>query len=783
MKYFLLILVVFSAVQSTSLSQARAQEVTGRIVDASTGEGLPSANIQVEGTYRGTVSNLDGYFRLAVPDLPAVLLVRYIGYETERVPVAEEGPFDITIRLQPVTYELEGVVVSGEDPAVRIMRQVIERKKQWRSQLQSYRASAYNRYTIANDTGIVMINETLTDAYWDRERGSREIIKSKRSTANVSFEDALPDDPYIINLYDDNLEIGNYRFVGVTHPSALAVYDFKLEGTRVRDSLAVFDISFRPKNRTDVAFVGHVAVLDSAFASLEAEVTPGESFLFPLPIKRYDVTLSQQFSNFGGDFWLPVDLRREAHLKFEWGILLSIPEIHLNQVSRLTDYEVNVAVPDSLYESEEYSIFDSASVAAAKMEAAAVVPLTTSEEVAFAGIDSTLTIRKAFKPRGLMASSIRFDEDERRGRFGLRFRPQLRRNRVEDWRVGLVAGREFGNLWLEGNAAYLTGPEEWSYGGAARFDIKQLELSAGYNRTFDPRSALWQEDQDPSNFAAVVTGSDQYDYFRNERGHVQTALSVPKLHSEIAVRFNREKHESFFVAGRSELTEEIEERVNPSIAEGVLSSVGVRLTVGDDVLAGVAGGNRIVLAAEHSDPSLTGGDFDFSHFSAMVDLRATTFHRRRFIPNTLDVRIVGGFSSGELPIQRTAVIDGSTLFLGPLHFSRFGNLRTLEQRVYQGDRYAGLFWEHSFRSVPFELIGWRWAARRGYSILVHGAHARSWLSERLKTEIGYPGAEPAGFHHEIGASLSGIFGLFRLDATQRLDRNDFTLGLSVAKIL
>ncbi|MEX0746731.1 MAG: DUF5686 family protein, partial [Rhodothermales bacterium] len=421
----------------------------------------------------------EGYFRLGLGGRPAALLVRYIGYESQRIPITSDGPFEITVRLQPVTYVLEGVVVSGEEPGMRIMRQVIERKQVWRAALESYRADAYNRYTVANDTGIVMITETLTEVFWDKDRGSREVVKAQRKTANLDYEDALPDEPYILNLYDDNVEVGGHRFVGVTHPDALDVYDFRLEGTRVLDSLAVYDISVSPRRSTSTAFVGSVAVLDSAFAMLEAQLAPGESFIFPVPIQKYEVTLSQQFSNFGRDFWLPVDFRRQTHLKISWGFLLTLPDLHIEQVSRLTDYEVNVPVPDSLFEGEDYSIRDSAAMAASAMDPAAVVPLTAREDSAFSAIDSTLSFRKAFKPRGLMASSIRFGEEEERSKFKLR--PQIRRNRVEGYRIGTAAGRQFGKLWLEVEGAYVSGPEEVAYGGAARIDaLPDLALEAGY---------------------------------------------------------------------------------------------------------------------------------------------------------------------------------------------------------------------------------------------------------------------------------------------------------------
>ncbi|HMB89699.1 MAG TPA: carboxypeptidase-like regulatory domain-containing protein, partial [Rhodothermales bacterium] len=119
--------------------------VRGRVLDAATGESLPAANIQIEGTYQGTITNAEGAYELRLSTLPATLVVRYIGYETTRLEVTAASDQRQDLRLQPVTYEMEEVVVSGENPAIQIMREVIERKKVWRAALETYETEAYNR--------------------------------------------------------------------------------------------------------------------------------------------------------------------------------------------------------------------------------------------------------------------------------------------------------------------------------------------------------------------------------------------------------------------------------------------------------------------------------------------------------------------------------------------------------------------------------------------------------------------------------------------------------------
>ena len=57
--------------------------------------------------------------------------------------------------------------------------------------------------------------------------------------------------------------------------------------------------------------------------------------------------------------------------------------------------------------------------------------------------------------------------------------------------------------------------------------------------------------------------------------------------------------------------------------------------------------------------------------------------------------------------DRVRTVDGSLGFFRP-----FGGLRTLDGYPYEGEKYLGLFWEHNFRTVPFEILGLRGLARR-----------------------------------------------------------------------
>ncbi|MEM1041612.1 MAG: TonB-dependent receptor [Bacteroidota bacterium] len=86
-------------------------DVSGRVVEAATGDPLVGATVAVEAMPQsGTVTDADGRFRIAVPEGAATLVVRSLGYETERLRVTA-GETDLRIALAYAPVEIEGIEV------------------------------------------------------------------------------------------------------------------------------------------------------------------------------------------------------------------------------------------------------------------------------------------------------------------------------------------------------------------------------------------------------------------------------------------------------------------------------------------------------------------------------------------------------------------------------------------------------------------------------------------------------------------------------------------------
>ena len=88
---------------------AQGQRVTGTVTDE-TGSPVIGAAVVVEGTTRGTSTDLAGYFEIAA-SADANLVVSYLGYQTQTVSVA--GRTVVDVALVPDSEQIEEVVVQA----------------------------------------------------------------------------------------------------------------------------------------------------------------------------------------------------------------------------------------------------------------------------------------------------------------------------------------------------------------------------------------------------------------------------------------------------------------------------------------------------------------------------------------------------------------------------------------------------------------------------------------------------------------------------------------------
>ncbi len=110
-------LLVALAFSLTADAAAQVRQVSGRVTNAQTGEGIPEATIAVTGTRIVAQTGQDGRFSLNAPAGPLALVVRGIGFRRQEVSV----PFDqetVAVTLEPDIFKLEEVVVTGQSTGI-----------------------------------------------------------------------------------------------------------------------------------------------------------------------------------------------------------------------------------------------------------------------------------------------------------------------------------------------------------------------------------------------------------------------------------------------------------------------------------------------------------------------------------------------------------------------------------------------------------------------------------------------------------------------------------------
>lgn len=89
--------------------------IEGRILESESRKPLPYATVYNESTQKGVISNLDGFFRIAVQSEQDLVVVSYIGFKKERVPLRKgRSIYEIALQESAVILDEIGVVASRQ---------------------------------------------------------------------------------------------------------------------------------------------------------------------------------------------------------------------------------------------------------------------------------------------------------------------------------------------------------------------------------------------------------------------------------------------------------------------------------------------------------------------------------------------------------------------------------------------------------------------------------------------------------------------------------------------
>lgn len=309
------LLTIAMAILISSTAWGQQRTVKGRIIDASTHEALPFVHVMVPGTLMGVVSDIDGQFRIPCPDTLKALEFSMMGYESK---IQNIGKGNMKVSMRPSSGNLKTVTIKGErnkkryrrkdNPAVELAQQVIAHKEQNHLEDKGfYSRKEYNKSTMAFDefhpnfqknilwkhlpfvedyidrtpfdnTEIlnISIEEKMAEAYHRvPATQSRTLVTAKRNDGIAATMDneGMGEGPgglmTSVDIYQNEINLLENQFVSpLSSTLANATYHYYITDTVMVDSMQCVELSFKPVNKSDYAFVGrmYVAIGDSSYA-------------------------------------------------------------------------------------------------------------------------------------------------------------------------------------------------------------------------------------------------------------------------------------------------------------------------------------------------------------------------------------------------------------------------------------------------------------------------------------------------------------------------------------
>ena len=288
-----------------------AQQITGYVKDAETGDSIGFASVVYEGHHVSAIANAFGQYQIARHEGWNITFSA-VGYKSRIVHVNEKTKNKLNITLKPDKRQLQEVTVKARrnrysrknNPAVELMRRVVAAKKRTDLSVNDYyQYNKYEKITLAyNDlkpeqleqkpfsnhpwlldqietsthTGKlilpVSVDETVSQKVYRRDpRSEKTIIMGQQSTGvndlfqtgdiiNTVVKDVFTD----VDLYQDRIRLLQHPFVSPISEEGISFYRYYIEDTLAVDNDRCIHLHFLPNNLHDMGFRGELYILDDS---------------------------------------------------------------------------------------------------------------------------------------------------------------------------------------------------------------------------------------------------------------------------------------------------------------------------------------------------------------------------------------------------------------------------------------------------------------------------------------------------------------------------------------
>jgi hypothetical protein len=541
MKFYISIIFLFFFFRA----EAQLTQVKGLITDKSTGQPVHGVTVEFEHTTIKTASDAKGIYSLLSNNKVKSIIFHSIGYHKLKLEIPAGQVHQMDVQLEPNSQDLSEVSISvahqpryknKNNPAVELIRRVIEHKKSNAANLQNYLSyQEYEKLNISlnmetkkaktskllkklsflkdNSDSLTKPGRLLTPIFM-KEKITHNLVyqnpfkqESSVLAENQSRIDQFIDEDGIneyldkiyqrVDIYQNDIGLGNQSFMSPIADLAPQFYKYFIIDTLKDVSPMQIKLMIAPRNKEDVLFLGYLYIsLDGKYAVQKATLSVNSKININW-VKDMHISLSYHQDK-TGHYYLG-----KSVMAMDLGIFKEGASLYGERTLYINDF---VSSTTALSQTLKVKQPANASAKPIPMEELRPEKLTPIEEMAYKNIDS-LKKSKPFK-RAMGMASFLLSGYIGQGKVEIGpFNSFYSFNPVEGLRLK-VGGRTTDlfsrRIFFDGHIAYGTRDHKWKYslgtvlslspGSIYEFPVKSLTLRHSYETQIPGQDLNFLED-------------------------------------------------------------------------------------------------------------------------------------------------------------------------------------------------------------------------------------------------------------------------------------------------
>ena len=790
---------------SISLSQTK---VGGKVIDEY-GDPIPFANVIFKNSREGVITNENGIFYFESTNDYTDLVVSFVGYETQEVPLKKGLNANLKIVLKEGQTLKEVVVYTGKtskknNPALDILKKIWERKR--KNGLYMFDQYKYDKYekvefdmnTIDSafmsskvfkgmefifdniDTSRItgksylpiFINESVSEVYGDNvKKKHKEILKANKNSGfgngdgvNTFIKDLYAD----YNIYNNYLKFFDKDFVSPLSRTGINVYNYVLSDSMFIDNKWCYNIVYYPRRKNELTFKGDFWVNDTTFAikkiNLEASKSANINWV-------KEIYIEQEFDVLNDSVFL---LKRDYMMSdFSFSKKEESRGVYGKRTTVVKNHVFNEPKDDKFYR-QEVNFYDNSVFNQSEefWQENRFEKLNKNEEGIYKMLDTLQNVPK-FKRIYDLATILgsgyiqvgNFDFGPIFSTFGY--------NDVEGQRIRIGGRTYFGphDKWrIQGYTAYGFRDNQLKYGISGRWMVNpnnRLILSIGNRRDVEQMGVSLTTSNDvlgrsfasSALFASGVNNQLTSVNLTTLGFEIEPAKNFT-LQTNLSYRTLKSASSEFSLDYYTDITQsEIKSEVKQSEINLVAEYTPKRKTLGYGVDRMDVDFNyaRVFLSYSNGLKGVLDSDFNYQKLQ---------FYYRQ-------PALVGGFGRlfttfetgkifGEVPLGLMGVIPGNQSW-----FVIENTYNLLDYYDFVADEYASLHFEHHFNGRLFSRVPYLRKLNLREIIGIKGVYGRVSERNKLLNASGLNYIAPEEVYWEYHAGIGNIFKVLRIDCAWR----------------